>query len=239
MATQLIYKAALKSGTVSLANGKLAVYRDITAEHVPDFSCWLCGRMLDVVDTGLGGVFRLGIPVTKAIKPTFTDANLAAAPYSKAICKGCAFCLSYRELRNYSIFATIGGLRHPARSDWRQILLDPPTLPFVACIALSGQRWLHIRAKIAHSRDNYPVQVEDMLYYVERGLLAHLGQLIDEMYITFTKDEIRTGDYQPHRVQVFGVQRFCEFDSEISSHRGTRMFELALLTAQRVVEKGT
>lgn len=224
--TALIRLAALKSGRVPLANGKTAVYEDIKAEAVTDPVCWLCGAPT-------GG---LGVPTKKAIKPTFTDGPLARAPHSKAICRDCAFCLSFRELRNYSILASYAGLSHPARADWRRTLLDPPEPPFVFCLALSGQRWLHIRAQVAFSRDNYPVQVEDTLVYVDRPLLAHLGRLVDELYETFTKDEILRGDYQPHRINQFGLARFATLENELAPHRGGRMFDLAVLTAQRKEE---
>lgn len=233
-ATGLIYKAALKTKEIALANGRKIIYTDIEAEPVNDFSCWLCGTMMDTAKgMNFGSAQRFGVPLRKAIKPTFTDANLAAAPHSKSICKACAFCLSYKELRNYSILVTFDSLRHPARGEWRQILLEPPQPPFVACIALSGQRWLHIRAKVAFSREYYPVQVEDTLFYVDRPLLADLSQLVDEMYVTFTKEEIKTGEYQPHRVQAFGIQRFSEIEEELAPYRGTRIFNLAVITAQR------
>lgn len=224
--TAIIRCAALKSGEVPLANGKVAVYEDIQAEPVEDAVCWLCGAPT-------GG---MGVPTKAAIKPTFTDGPLARMPHSKAVCRDCAFCLSFRELRNYSILADGTGLRHPARADWRQILLDPPVPPFVACVALSGQRWLHIRAQVAFSRDNFPVQVEDTLAYVDRPMLAHLGGLVDELYEVFTKDEITKGDYQPHRINQFGLERFVTLENELTPHRGNRMFDLAVLTARRKEE---
>lgn len=234
-ATELIYRAAMRVGSVPLANGKTARYEDIKAIKTDDTACWLCGSSTN----------SEGVPTKKAIKPTFTDGPLAKAPHSTVICKACAFCLSYRQLRNYSIVATSTSLQHPTRQELRGILLNPPDPPFVICIAVSGQKWLHIKAQVAYSRDNYPVQMEDTEVLVEPAILAELLDPIEELYTggfrkTAYKDipgEIEEGAYEPWKIQKFGIGRWEELESKIAPWRGTRIFQLALFVAQKKEEK--
>lgn len=234
-ATGVIYCAAMKTGEVKMSNGKTVKYQDAQAEKVKDHLCWLCGAPT-------GGE---GVPVKKAIKPTFTDGSLAKVPHSKSICKACAFCLSYRELRNYSIVASARGIEHPNRAELRDILLDPPPHPFVICIAVSGQKWVHIKSQVAYSRENFPAQLEDMTVYIQPAMLAEILDPIEELYSagfrkTAYRDmpgEIETGGYEPWKVQQFGINKWEELEEKIAPFRGQRIFQLALFVAQKKEEK--
>ena len=88
--TQFIRQAALKTPGVPVAMGKMVKYSDAPLVDIGDTRCWLCGG-----ETG-----GQGQTVKKAIKPTFTNVDMARAPASKSVCPGCAFCLSFRELRD-------------------------------------------------------------------------------------------------------------------------------------------
>lgn len=200
------------------------VMTDPEAEGVPDPQCWLCGGKTD----------GRGLPVKKAILPTFTDRDKARGSRSNSICQGCAFCLSHLNLRNYSILAGADGLRHPTRAEIRELLLEPPEPPFVLCIAVSGQKWLHFRAQVAYSCDGYPVQVEETRVCVERPILRQWLEEIELLYTVFSKEEIRTGRYGQNRIREFGLARFSAVEAEIAPHRGTRLFDLAVFVAQKI-----
>jgi len=149
-ASQLIHNAALKTGKIEMHGEKTIEYSDVQTDAVDDAVCWLCGG-----ETG-----GMGLPTKKAIKPTFTDHPHARGQRSKSICSGCAFCLSMRELRNYSILATRDSLDHPTRAQWREILLNPPVPPFVMCLAVSGQKYLTFKAPINLEREYFIVLLE-------------------------------------------------------------------------------
>jgi len=221
--TQLIREAALKTGTVPLAMGKEVTYADTPAVDAPDPRCWLCGG-----ETG-----GKGQPVKAAIKATFNDRDKARWPKSKSVCPGCAFCLAYRQLRNYSIIATPDKLSHPTRAELKEILLEPPKPPFVVCVAVSGQKWLHYRANVAYSRDGYPVQFEETPVCVERGIFAQWLGLIEQLYEVFSKEEIKTGNYRQDRIRQFGLAEFQSTEGRIAAHRGTRLFDLGIFVAQK------
>jgi CRISPR type IV-associated protein Csf1 len=247
--TQFIRQAALKTGTVvtptpwkekdpgkkvrkSEANQVQAgeyvgvVMADPPLVDVPDDRCWLCG----------GRTEGKGQPVKKAIKPTFTDRDKARGARSQSVCAGCAFCLSHLSLRNYSILATEDELKHPSRPEIRGLLLEPPEPPFVMCIAVSGQKWLHFRSQVAYSRDGYPVQYEETRVCVERPVLARWLEYIETLYTVFTKAEILTGSYNQNRIREFGIARFQEAEAQVAPHRGTRLFDLVVFVAQKPPE---
>jgi len=225
--TQLIRQAALKTPSVPVAMGKTIEYADVQLEEVKDQRCWLCG----------GKTGGQGQPIKKAIKPTFTDRDKARVPHSNSLCPGCAFCLSYSPLRNYNILATMDGLRHPTRPEVKELLLEPPEPPFVLCIAVSGQKWLHFRSKVAYSRDGFPAQLEETLICVERPLLREWLEVIEELYTVFTKEEIKTGRYSQNRIKTFGLNEFQSVDGKIAGVRGTRLFDLAVFVAQKKGEE--
>jgi CRISPR type IV-associated protein Csf1 len=222
-ASQFIRQAALKTPRVETTMGKMIEYQDAQLTPTKDDKCWLCGG-----ETG-----GQGQPTKKAIKPTFTDIDRARCSTSQTICSGCAFCLSRSELRNYSILATTEGLRHPARAEIRDLLLEPPEPPFVLCIAVSGQKWVHFKSHVAYSQDGYPVQMEETRIYVDRGELRKILGLVERLYMVFSKEEIKSGQYNQNRIKQFGLRSFLELEKEVAVYRGQRLFDLAVFVAQK------
>jgi len=218
-------KAARKSDPVVIQCGDLTgvTLPDVNVQAVADAHCWLCGAPTDGV----------GLPVKLAIRDTFTDIDKARRPTSGSVCQGCAFCLSYMALRNYALLATSDVLRFPSRAQVRETLLDPPVPPFVLCIPVSGQKWLHFRATIACARDFYPVQFEEIPVVVDVFSLARMISCIERLYTAFPKEEIRTGRYKQEHVRRFGMSEFQSLEEAIAPHRNSRLFELAVFVAQK------
>lgn len=225
-ATQLIRQAALATGPIEVKPGKVLTYADPLLTPTLDADCWLCG----------GDVNGIGMSAQKGIKDTFTDTPRAKAPYSQSLCSGCAFCLSVRELRNYSILATETRLRHPNRADWRSILLDPPEPPFVACLAVSGQKHLSFKGVVNLDRDIFTVLLEEQEVEVIPSQLADLLAVVETAYGYFTKDEISTGRYGQNRIRQCGLARWEALEAAIEPWRGKRLFNLALFIAQKPPE---
>jgi len=222
-ASQLIRQAALKTGQIELRDGKIIEYVDPPLVSVPDETCWLCGG-----ETG-----GLGLPTKKAIKDTFTDHPYARGQGSASVCAGCAFCLSMRELRNYSILATVEYILHPSRSKWQDILLAPPEPPFVMCLAVSGQRHLSFKAPVNLDREKFTVLLEDQAVHVIPEKLKSVLEAVEALYVYFTKEEIATGRYSQHRIKECGLRRWERLDANVVDWRGRPLFELALFVAQK------
>jgi CRISPR type IV-associated protein Csf1 len=204
--------------------GKEVEYTFPEIPECADEKCWLCGA-----DT-----YGYGTPVRKTIKPTFTDVPFSREPRSRSICRACTWALSYRELRNYSILATTDGLYHPSREELRNIVLDPPKPPFVLCIAASGQKWLHFKAKVNYSRNKFIVQFEDIGVPVSPAVFAETIEPVEILYNNgFIKDEILNWDFPAHKILEFGLERFQEIEARLQRYRKSRVLELAVFVAQK------
>ncbi len=221
---ELVYRAA-QAGPVMTPAGKAIAYGPAPHGDLAG-RCYLCGEATDE-----------GLPRRDVIKPTFTDHGIARDPDSDLVCPLCTWALSYSELRNYSILATPAGLRHPSRSEIRDVLLHPPAPPFVLTIAVSGQKWLHIKARVVYNRAAFSVLLEETPVLVRPTAVAALLDTIEELYSSFTKAEIETGDYQPHRIRRFGIKRWERLEEQIGMHRGSRLFDLLLHVAQKQTEE--
>ncbi len=222
-ASQLIRQAALKTGQLEVKSGKVIGYADPPLQPVSDETCWLCGG-----ETG-----SQGMPTKKGIRPTFTDHSYARGQGSKSLCAGCAFCLSMRELRNYSILASPAGLRHPTRADWRETLLNPPEPPFVMCLAVSGQKHLSFKAPVNLDRRMFTVMLEEQAIHVMPEKLEYLLEAVEALYIYFSKQEITTGRYSQHRIKECGLRQWEELEGRLEYWRGRPLFDLALFVAQK------
>lgn len=222
-ATQVIRQAALQTGTYEFKEGKAVTYVDADLQPTEDAHCWLCGG-----DTG-----GQGVSTKKAIKPTFTDNPYARCPESKTLCPGCAFSISYRELRNYSIVASPAGILHPTRVALKEILLRPPVPPFVICIAVSGQKHITFKASVNYDKTEFEVMLEEQRVMVKPREFLDCLRVVEIMYIYFTKDEIGTGHYSQNRIREMGLMAWESCEREVKPWRGTRIFELVLFVAQK------
>jgi CRISPR type IV-associated protein Csf1 len=228
-ASQLIRQAALATKQLRLKGAKDTIkvidYADPQLEAVPDPACWLCGGEIT------GGQ---GLPTKKAIRPTFTDHPYARGQGSGSVCAGCAFCLSARTLRNYSILATGAGLlQHPSRAEWREILCNPPEPPFVMCLAVSGQKHLSFKAPVNLDRDHFTALLEEREIFVMPDRIAQALVAVEALYAYFTKDEIATGRYSQHRIRECDIARWERLEAGVAEWRGRPLFDLALFVAQK------
>lgn len=149
------------------------------------------------------------------------------------MCAECTFCLSNKPLRMYSILASPGGLIHPIRREWRDTLLNPPEPPFVLCLATSGQKHLHFKTRTNYKRDDYWILLEETPMQVNIAKLTSLLDIIEQLYTNFTKDEIRTGNYNVSRIKTFGTTKWEDLESRIENERGMRLFELAVTVSKK------
>lgn len=217
----LIYESAMKMPKIETPSGKTVTYQPAEEGKLAG-QCWLCG-----CET------KTGHPKKKIIKPTFTDHDLATIPWSDVVCDHCAWALSYRELRNYSILATGDELYHPSRIETREVLLQPPKPPFLICVAESRKIWLHFKAKVNLSNKRFSVRMDNLDVIASPEQFKNLLEPIEELYQTFIKAEIKFGNYQSHRIKEFGLDRWEQLESIIAPMRKSSLFQLALFVAQR------
>jgi len=182
------------------------------------------------------------------VRPTFTDWDKLQP--GDGICQTCLFWFDEQSeelaqrvekdkkqrMRNYSHFLVGNEWIPLSKSDKPRMkaLLFRSPFPTLAVIADSGQKHIIFRA-----RQNFPdatagwVQFEEAAVYVRPSELAALLDTIEQLYVVFSKSEIKTGNYAQHRIRKFGLERWHDLESAISVKRGGGLFQLALFLAQK------
>lgn len=199
----------------------------------PDAVCWLCGG-----ETG-----GIGWPLRDAIADTFTNHNLARRLDSRTICQACA-ALAHKDTwedyvarhpdmglktgctmswRCYSHIFAAGLHACPFRQEWRRWLLEPPPPPFLFVMSTSGQKHLIFRGRVAHDRENFPLQVEDDSVLVERGTFAQCLAAFEALYASgFSKKSITTGRYHHGQLLKVGLAAWRPLEERMRPWRRLR-----------------
>lgn len=227
--TQFLYQCMQLSPKVITPMGKEMVYNKIATNTLPSGSkCWLCG-----------GAAVTGLPKKDIIKDTFTDHGLSKSPHSDYVCEACCWALSERSLRNYSIFADEQGIQHPSRSHIKDIILNLHTIPFLLCIAESGQKWLHFKTPVNYSLQSPVVLLEETPIRLDLVLFREMIQKTEYMYnLGFSKDSILSGNYNISQIVKIGLKTFEAVEQELKEFRKKgRQFELAVFLSQKEEEE--
>jgi hypothetical protein len=207
-----------------------------------DARCWLCG----------GATEGCGWPRYLALSDKFTNHTLARVPTSGAICVPCAG-LAGKAIwdryvathgarlgiktghamswRSYSHLFAPGLHRCPTRAEWAAILCDPPEPPFLAVIAVSGQKHLLFRAAVAWNRDRYPVQFEEQRVYVDRARLArYLHDVTAMLALGARREEIVSGRYAVERLRTTTRHAWQQAETALAEWRRADPVLLQLAT---------
>lgn len=206
---------------------------------VPDPVCWLCG----------GDTEGQGWQRADALSPSFTSLQRAAAPTSPVVCEPCAYFASgdaWRQYaadhpamnlktghavgwRSYSHLFTPDGHATPTRAGWRDLLLYPPAGPYLAVIALSGQKHLIYRGAVCGGGERLLLQVEEeRLHLTQPQAVRALGIVEALVALGCARDEIASGRYAPGRVKPAQVARWHDLADAATDVRRTQPGVLAL-----------
>ena len=194
------------------------------------------------------GLETEGLLFDEWVRKTFT--NFDRLVEGTIICHGCLFWFDERSeelatrmgkdrpqrMRNYSHFV-VGGQWTPLskgqKRDMQRLLFSRP-FPELAIIADSGQKHIAFRARRnpAGATAGF-VQFEEQQIFVQPPKLRQLLSMVEALYATFSKKEIRTGDYKQYRIRKFGLEAWYKLESQISPVRDSLLFKLALFLAQK------
>lgn len=235
-ATRFLHEAAKKTPRLAAPNGKvLDVHPLIEGEESGE--CRLCAS-----ETGRGFSWR------GAAKKTFTDHDVCRRPESDALCEFCAWALGWAPgtaagkggvttFRLYSVYATPAGVELPSRARWREILTEPPRSEYLACLAVSGKKWLHIKSRVGRPAPHWDAMLEERRVIVAPKVLRAILADFESLYAGFPKSRIEAGDYPPPLVSAFGVERFDGHERRLKVFRGSDLFRVAAFVAQKPERK--
>lgn len=218
-ASELIYESAKNK---KIPSAKKEINYSF-ADGKEEGTCFICGRST-----------HKGFPKKEILKPTFTDYQYCINRQSDIVCECCSFCLSFSELRNYSIFATSNVFEHPSLSRCKELILHNTETPFILCIAVSGQKWLHIKSTVNYNSENIIVNLEENKISLNRKEFAFLLKKIEELYtFGFTKEEIKKLKFNSTKILNFGIKRFEQIFKEVEKYKKTKLLELCCYLAQK------
>lgn len=188
------------------------------------------------------------------VKDTFTNHNLLYP--GNIICHDCFFWFDEHSvvlqqkvnkdkpqcMRNYSHFIKNEKWFPYTKANKKEIMQQLIQYPFpeLAVIADSGQKHIVFRAKRnQQGQQNGFVQFEEQCFYLNVNEFIFLFELINILYQTFNKDEIKNGNYNNFKkVQEFSFNRLIKTESEIKKYRQTNLFNLCLFLAQKEEKDG-
>ena len=120
--------------------------------------------------------------------------------------------------------------------DWREVLLDPPQLPFVAVVSLAGKTKILHRAAVALDRESFPVQVEEDRVWVISSLMAFFIHLVESALAAgWTRDEVLSGECRQSVAFRMGLGGWMRLRADLHRSRDADAlaFRLAVLAAHR------
>jgi len=98
------------------------------------------------------------------------------------LCECCAAMLSEKSLRTRSWLATAHELRYLQRSEWLEVLLEPPEPPFAIYLTLGGKKhgYLSLIHRVSMSRERYWLGVDwhDAALCIDRARLHELLPIV-------------------------------------------------------------
>ncbi len=179
-----------------------------------------------------------GMPFDSWVKPTFTNFDLLCQ--GTIICSACQFCTTEQtptlqervnkdkpqKFRNYSHFV-VDGIWYPLSKAQKTTMIDLlMQSPQVAIIADSGQKHLFFRATVGWW------QFEEQSLRPNPSLLRELLDIIHVlMDYGFSKTAIEKGVYPSYLLMQHGIETIMEYESQITLHRGSPLFKLAIFLA--------
>lgn len=231
-ATRFLYEASLKSAEVVTPAGKTIAMHPLV-ESGESGECRRCASETE-----------RGFSWAKVAKKTFTDHDSSRRPESPVICEYCVWALGWAPgisntqgglstFRFYSIYATPEGVELPSRARWREILLSTPKSPYLACIAVSGKKWLHIKGRVGGPARWWDLMLEERRVILVPEALQEILAHFEALYAGFPKTQVESGDYSPPLISVFGVERFDRHERYLKAFRGADVFAVAAFVAQK------
>jgi CRISPR type IV-associated protein Csf1 len=116
------------------------------------------------------------------------------------------------------------------------LVLSPPEPPFIALIAVSGQKHLAFRARVALGKSMFPVQFESERLWVRRENLEETLTIYEKLLaLGCSKTAVDTGKYKYSRLKEHWVE-IERLETELQSMRygrGSAGFSLVGFIARK------
>lgn len=246
--TQFIWKEAL--GMPALEAPEPTNKKN--TKYGSDERCWLCG----------GDTENLGWHKKDVITSSFTDVDSAKASISETCCYSCAATMKQEGWQvacekyghpwhfpikegkkpassNWMFSSHVIAKDHwqmPARSDFREILTNPPKTPFVITLADAGKKHVLFRASVNYSQDHYSVMLDDEEIFIDRKIFTEMLARFEGAYTAgFSKASLLSGEYNQAAIMKIGIRKWREIEDVMRVYRDNHydMMRIVALIGQK------
>lgn len=204
--TEIIYKALQEPSVEGL--------EDINC------NCMICGKYIE-----------RGIGYKKVISGNFTNWGDCKDRTSQYICRECATSIKAREVRVNSFIADTNNLYLLKKNDIENYLFDMDKYvdgEFVVGITQSFKKHNSFRCKVNSNPKRFYIREEDREYVFDAAKLKRVYEHLNETYLQFSKEELRTGNYKIISIEQFGLEKFAEYEDLFKQYRGSPQFDLMI-----------
>lgn len=224
--TQIVYKELLAMPPFEPPEPK-----GKKSKYGQDAKCWLCA----------GDTEGIGWHIKDVITSSFTDTNAAKCLQSQTVCYSCAALMKKEAwveacekhghspyfpvkdgkkpfLSNWMFSSHVfskDGWQRPDRKELADILLNPPTPPFLITISDVGKKHVIFRAKVNQSKDSFFVNIDEETILIEREKFKEILMLVEQAYELFSKDSILTGEYNQAAIMKAGLRVWREIEDKL------------------------
>lgn len=191
-------------------------YTDDLEEDIKE-NCILCNKEITA-----------GIKKNKVMSAKFTDYDECKNVRSDYICVECATCIKERDLRTHNILADAEHIYLFKKQDLEEYIFNIDKYikdEFVVGITTSFKKHNSFRCRVNNDTKRFYIREEDKEYLFEVEKAKELYEILNEMYLYFTKDEMLTGHYSLMKMQEFGIDNFNKYENIIKKHRKTHQLE--------------
>lgn len=161
----------------------------------------------------------------------FTNWDVLKEPNSEVICEYCATCINNADLRRKNFIADSTHIIFLSKNDIEGNIFDLENNvsgEFVVCMTQSFKKHNSFKAPVNIDTSRFLVQMEDNVFSIDAQSHKHLYDIMNELYLFFSKEEIATGDYNYMSIKEFGLDKFNRCENEIRKYRGSITFDFLL-----------
>lgn len=211
-------------------------FPDVDSVEEHEGHCMVCGTMINE-----------GVPEKKAFSGNFTDWDSLKRLDETHICKACRYCFQQGWMRNYPFIATsskfflyisknspkaVEGL--PVEYRQRSNLLDDlfnlngiiEDEDFIIGIP-SSRKHMVFKSRLNQSKNVFTVQFgENTLHFNVEELLTFKDIMLKQYEGGFSKEEIRTGEYEQHKIRKYGLEKWKKENHILKFKRKSMVFSL-------------
>lgn len=179
-----------------------------------------------------------GVKLKNSVSDAFTNFDLLTDSNASHVCACCYSCLKETKLRRMNFMATEQGITYFKRDEIEKLLFNLPKTPFVFAVTESMKKHMSFRAKVNYSAKMFYIQKEDVTILFSPSKYKPVFDILNRLYLVFSKREIESGNYFMNRIKLYGLQVFQKDEGIIKEHRGTLQFNLLMYALNKASQKG-